>query len=643
MSEKKLKILIVDDNEEDRILMKTALRPNEWQFEIHEAKDLKSTLEKVKENNFDVIMLDLRLPDSEGLNTVKEVRLAAEDPAVIVLTGLKDETISFEALHQGIDDYLVKGLVDHSLIIRSIRYSIERKKVQKDLKEALEHNRRILAAISSILIGVDEQGCVTHWNSIAETTFGIPANEIIGKSFFEVSILWDIQKVKKMINEALDKKDRSWLDDIYFKLNSGKEGILGFSINPIRKEGSKNAGFLLVGVDVTERRKEEAEQLALQEHLRQRQKMDSLGTLAGGIAHDFKNILGPILGYTEMMLRTAQRNSKDFDRLERIHRSAIRAKELIDQILAFSRKGDDKKISVQLTDVVEEVVKLIKEVFPSTVEIVTQYETEEASIMANPTHMHQVVMNLCVNAGYAMREKGGRLILKVRKVKVTQDSKKLQHVLKSGEYILLEVRDTGIGIPKENLLQIFDPFFTTKPVGEGSGMGLAASHGIVERHNGLIQVESEVGVGTCFYIYFPKCNLPVQVEEEKSGQVFKGSESLLVVDDNSDLVQMMADMLESLGYTVQKTTSSSEALELFKNNPHQFNLAIVDQIMPNITGVQLAARFKEIRADFPVILCTGQEDEATIQEARKVGVEQILEKPVGLPTLAGTVRKILEK
>lgn len=641
MNQKPVRILLVEDDPDQIFLMRQGLEhmppPG---FQIDNADSLEAAFRILSQGRIDVVLLDLNIRDSKGLDTLARVYERFPRAPIVVLTGSYDEEKALDALYQGAQDYLLKGNVDFNLVVRSLRYAIGRKQVQEEARRAHERSERLLSSITAILIGVDSAGVVTHWNSVAERTFGIPARNAIGRAFSESGIRWTDSKTDGEIKTRLNQSQPSQLDDISFQYPDGKNGFLGLTVIPMKEQDEASAGFVLFGADITERKKTQEERAKLEEHIREVQKMESIGTLAGGIAHDFKNILGPILGYAEMLSRSLPAGTRECSRALEILKSAERARKLIDQILIFSRKGAEERTAVHLASVVREALTLLKEVMPSTIEIVTDVDREGGHILANPTQVHQVVMNLCINAGYAMKESGGRLSVRVKNVHVDSDFARLHAGLVAGAYVKLSVEDTGSGIDSQILPRVFDPFFTTKPVGEGSGMGLAVVHGIVTGHGGVIEVTSVPNQGTVFDVYFPVSSRSSDSKGSADLEISGGTEHILLVDDDVNQIHVMTDMLESLGYRVTKTTSSTEAVDLFRAQPDEFKIALVDQIMPKMTGMKLAVELLKIRPTLPIILCTGTYA-AALKEATTLGIRKCVEKPVSLGTLARSIREAL--
>jgi PAS domain S-box-containing protein len=642
MEYRPIRVLIIEDNPEQVHLLETGLgAATKPPFQVECVGTLSEAIQRIAGGNLDVILLDLNLPDSRGLDTVVKIHAQNSSLPIVVLTGSYDEALATNTLLHGAQDYLLKGFVDHNILSRSMRYAIERKRAEEEIVRAHAKNEQLLSAITSILICVDSAGFITHWNKVAEQTFGISRRETVGKLFSECGIQWTAPDVLSLITSCLSKNTPGSLDDIGFKYPDGRDGLLGITVIPVREREKEGVGFVLFGADITEKKQAEEEKTKLEEHVRQVQKMESLGTLAGGIAHDFKNILGPIMGYTEMIMRTYPARNKDYDRLEKILKSAYRAKDLVDQILTFSRKNDESRVAINFSELADEALALLKEVLPSSIEIVLDLEKDVGTIVANPTQILQVIMNLCINAGYAMRENGGKLAISVKRIDANDDFIKLHTDLKPGSYVQLSVSDTGSGISSEVLPRIFDPFFTTKPIGDGSGMGLAVVHGIVNGHGGIIEASSKIGEGTVFNVYLPHTvRGPGEKKVEGTG-VPHGTERIMVVDDDVNHADMLADMLESLGYQIEKKTSSVKALELFTADPNHFNLVMVDQIMPKITGTKLAVEMMKIRPDLPIILCTGSYL-STLKEAHSIGIRKCLEKPVSITELARAIREILD-
>ncbi|MBN1930875.1 MAG: response regulator [Desulfobacterales bacterium] len=398
--------------------------------------------------------------------------------------------------------------------------------------------------------------------------------------------------------------------------------------------------------DLTERVRVENEQKRLEAQLQQAQKMEAIGTLAGGIAHDFNNILAAIIGYTELSIFHVPDDSKAKNSLRKVLKAGDRAKNLVNQILSFSRQGDQSMRLVSINSILKESLKLLRASLPSTIEIRKHIDNDIGPIEADPTQIHQVLINLCSNAAHAMREKGGVLEISLTKVRVDSENPAKSVDMLPGPYLKLSVKDTGHGIPPELMKRIFEPYFTTKKMNEGTGLGLAVVHGIVKSCGFNIHVESEPGKGTMFQVFFPYSQKELNHSNENhttEENNYTGKERILFIDDEQALVDIGKEILGYLGYKVVAVTSSIQAFDLFKLEPNQFDLVITDMTMPNMTGVMLAEEILKIRSDIPIILCTGFSDVITPEKAQAIGISEFVLKPLVIKDLAEIIRKVLDK
>ncbi|MHC1742582.1 MAG: CHASE2 domain-containing protein [Syntrophobacteraceae bacterium] len=381
--------------------------------------------------------------------------------------------------------------------------------------------------------------------------------------------------------------------------------------------------------DITDRKRHEREQQELQLMLSQAQKMEAIGTLTGGIAHDFNNILSGIMGYTEIVYRQLPEESPLRGKLDQVLKASTRARDIIQQLLTFSRKGAHEKSPLEMAPLVTEAIKLVRVMLPATIEI-QQNVHSGGSIQGDPSQVHQILLNLATNALHAMRDKGGILEVDLEDVVLEEPMQMDGQMLRAGPYVKLSVRDTGHGIPDKVRARIFEPYFTTKTQGEGTGLGLATVRGIVQNYSGLITVESWPGKGTRFSIYFPRLEGPGgEAAPECPDSGITGQGHVLFVDDDPDLTDLVSDMLETLGYRVTSANTPLEAIEIFRAGPDRFKVVITDMSMPGMTGEELAEELLRIRSDIPVILCTGYGD-ATFRS----GARTLLTKPFKLKDLA---------
>ena len=468
----------------------------------------------------------------------------------------------------------------------------------------------------------------------------------------------DILQVDNIFQDIIAPVDRARLAHYFQARSRGEPAPTHYTCRGVRRDGSLiwvdniitvvtwlgETAIQCTVVDITERKRAEDERQRLEAQLRQSQKMEAIGTLAGGIAHEFNNALSVILGFTELTQRDMPPGSRAWSNLQEVLHASHRSKDLVQQILAFSHPSEHKQEPIHLALVIQEALKLLRASLPSTIEIRRQIAPDIGRVLADATQIHQVLINLCANAEYAMRESGGILEIGVDAVEIDNTFAACYPELHPGAYVCVTVRDTGSGIPPDVVERIFEPFFTTKGVGEGTGMGLAIVHGIVSSHGGAITVESKRGEGTTFSVYLPRltdafCDAP-QVSEQV---IPHGQGRLLFVDDEEVLARLGQMLLERLGYDVVVCTNGLTALEVFQQEPYQFDVVITDQTMPAMTGATLVEELRRIRSDIPIILCTGFSHLMNVEKAEALGVDAFVMKPGVTQELAVTIQQVLEK
>jgi len=457
---------------------------------------------------------------------------------------------------------------------------------------------------------------------------------------------------------------------------SGREFTAIFSAAPLRDAGGNVTGAVAVGRDITEQRrveqalketldelesrvqerttelqqaydklKEETEERSkVEQQLRQAQKMEAIGTLAGGIAHDFNNVLAAIIGFSQIARDKTPEGSPARSHMERVLAAGIRGRDLVKQILAFSRKAEQEKQPLKLAAVVRDALMLLRATLPSTIDIRTNLQNEAGFVLADPTQMQQVITNLCTNAAHAMRRRGGSISIDLAGFSFSSPGDAPHPTMSPRSYARLSVTDTGEGMSPETIEHVFDPFFTTKAAGEGTGLGLSVVHGIVASHGGTITVSSEPDKGSAFTVYLPRL-----VDEQsrdftdEGNPIPRGHERILFIDDEEDLATMGDAMLTGLGYRVTARTGAREALALFRLDPSRFDLVITDQTMPELTGVELTKEVLSIRADMPIIMGTGFSHLVDSESAKSAGVAAFVMKPLTKKEIARTIRKVLDE
>jgi len=523
-------------------------------------------------------------------------------------------------------------------VFGTIQDITERKQAEEKLRESEERFRALSENAPDIIYTMDLLGAITYVNPSWKRILGHDEEEILGQYFIEFAKEEDKRTYRKLFKSIRDD-GKSVINYIGVMLTKdGKERI--FNMNSAFNLDSQGRIIGVVGSmkDVTEMRD-------MEKKLNQAQKMEAIGTLAGGIAHDFNNILGAVIGYTELALGEPKLDNQLRRYLDQVFKAGERARELVKQILAFSRQSDEKLRPLRVGPIVKEVMRLLRASLPTTIKIRQDIHEDGDTVFADPAQIHQVLMNLCTNAAHAMRERQGELKISLVPMNVEPpDNLIIHHDLSPGKYLRLTVSDTGVGIDNEIIDRIFDPFFTTKKPGEGTGLGLSVVYGIVKNYGGTITVQSEVGKGTEFNVYLP---LLTEVEDKQEAKVEApiagGKERILFVDDEAALVQLATSTLSGMGYEVVGRTSSLEALELFRARPDRFDLVITDMTMPNMTGSELAQQLIHIRPDISVILCTGFTEGMTQEKARTLGVKELIMKPIVQRQIADAIRRALDQ
>jgi PAS domain S-box-containing protein len=524
-----------------------------------------------------------------------------------------------------------------------------RRQAEEELRITHQRLFDIIEFLPDATFVIDEEKKVVAWNLACEEMTGVKKEEIMGKGDYAYAIPFYGERRPLLIDYVTvdsDELEQKYMEvkrtgNLLFAqtfvpaLYNGKGAFLSGNATPLFDRTGKAIGAIESLRDITEFKR-------LENQLLQAQKLEAIGTLAGGIAHDFNNILTGIVGFAEMVKEDTIPDTPNYHRLGLVLKGAYRGRDLVRQILTFSRQTDHEQKPVALGDIVGEGLKLLRPILPTTVEIRLKNLTDDDTILADPAQIHQVLMNLCTNSAHAMKKKGGLLEIGISRARFKRDDCLPSPDMKPGDYVILKVRDTGCGMKPEVLERIFDPFFTTKAQGEGTGLGLSVVHGIVKSHGGTVKVESEPGKGTAFSIYLPKIERQTRTAPDEAPPLKGGEECILFVDDEDLLVELNHERLTRLGYEVVATTSSIEALELFSKEPRKFHLVITDYTMPHMTGVDLAKELLKVRKDIPIILCTGHNDSISADKAKKLGIREFLLKPISQQDTAGAIRRVLD-
>jgi PAS domain S-box-containing protein len=498
------------------------------------------------------------------------------------------------------------------------------------LQGAEQPYRTLMETMSEGALTMAIDGTILYCNQRFAEMLGASLNKIIGLSFQEIMPSGHWQAFKVLLNKFGKEGCRG---EYCFTTFEGREIPVYVSARFLQLQDVE--GFCIVATDLTERQ-------MLEQQLRQSQKMEAIGTLAGGVAHDFNNILAAIIGFGELVEEDLPPESPSIPRMQRLLSAAYRGTDLVRQILTFSRKTEPMRTPLSLAPLVKDTIQFLRASLPTTIEIKLSMKAARDTILSSPTEFQQILMNLVTNASFAMKEAGGILGINVTNVDFEPDSPVLGTGVEPGEYVQLAVTDTGSGIAPHVMKRIFEPFFTTKAVGEGTGMGLPVVYGVVKSLHGTITVESEPGAGSTFRVFLPIARTDEKLEGSEAQVTPKGTERILFVDDEEMLTEWGQAALERQGYSVTALTDSTEALKLFSSDPSRFDLVITDQTMPKLTGLNLARKLLTIRNNIPIILYTGHSDSTSQEKAKEAGIREFLMKPLEKQQLAEAIRRVLQ-
>ncbi|MBA3009330.1 MAG: response regulator [Proteobacteria bacterium] len=660
----KYKILTIDDERYIRQSIRTYLE--DYGFIVFEAENGKKGIEVFEAQLPDLVLLDLRMPEMDGLQVLEILKARSPDTPLVVASGTGNITSVVEALRLGAWDYIFKPIEDMNVLHHSIQKCLRSSKLKREnkayqeqlealvkertmeLKQSEQLYKTVFEYSGTAAIIMEPDDTISMANSRFAELAGMERREIEGKKKWDEFVSSrDVEFVRNHImakNQMNYQNEVSSQYEIQFIDKAGSIKHVFASLGMIPGTDRKVASLL----DVTEKKKAEQRWRGLEKQLRKSQKMEAIGTLAGGIAHDLNNILSPILGYSDMIMRTSEPGNQVYQRSEKIQKAALRAADLVSQVMSFNRGGAEAKRLIKLHPVAKEVVKLLRGSIPSTIRIVDKIDRNCPSVFADPTQIHQVIMNLCTNAYHAMEDTGGELIVGLTETNLSRTDMMEYPNLPQGDgvYLVLEVSDTGCGMAEDVLERIFDPYFTTKEEGKGTGLGLAMAYSIVQSCDGEIRVKSKYGKGTSFTIFFPAVRGDDEIENQETGHGWSTTskgEHLLVVDDDPDIAMMCKEGFELLGYKVHAFSSSNDALSFFRENHAAIDLLVTDQTMPEKTGIELAKEFLKIKKDLPIILCSGYAGSISKTMAQKIGIQRFVMKPVTVESLSREVQQLLKK
>ena len=507
----------------------------------------------------------------------------------------------------------------------------QRKKAESELRRL----STVVEQVADCIFIANDQGVIDYVNPAFEKITGYSRNEVMGR---KPSFLGADRREATLYKEiiSLVSKGEVWSGRITNMSKSGFMFIVEATVSPIKSHSGRFIGSAAVSRDVTEK-------VRFENQIRQTQKMEAIGTLAGGIAHDFNNMLGVIIGCIELAMDGSPREGLVRDDLEKALDAGLRAKFLVRQILTFSRQGESELKPLLLKPFIKEVIKFLHATLPASVKLRLNLKAEKNTVLADPTQVQQVLLNLCTNSAHALEPDGGIIEVILSELEIGEGNGGEYSDIRSGLYLNLTVKDNGRGIPEEHLDRIFDPFFTTKKVGQGTGLGLSVVHGIVKNHGGTINVRSDPGQGTSIQVILPSLDHPgIDPASEASVDPPEGDEAVLLVEDEPILANIIKRILGGLGYKVKAFADGRNAVEFFRDNKEGFDLILLDQNMPDISGVEAAASMLRARPDIPAVIYTGLNMESLQEDAKKAGVKTIINKPLNRIELAVAIRKALD-
>jgi two-component system, cell cycle sensor histidine kinase and response regulator CckA len=630
-----IKVLLIDDDEEDYVITRNMFDEIEGQsFQLEWEGSYAAAVETIKAGRHDIYLTDYRLGEHNGMDLVRLVVASGYKGLVIMLTGKGERRVDIEATMAGAADYLAKDSVTSVLLERSIRHALERKQAAEALQLSEERYRDIVENAHDFIYSHDLNGNYTSINNAGEQITGYTREETLTMNFVQ-TVAPDFVEIAQELIAGKLAGEKGSACDLEIVAKDGRHIALEINTKLVFRDGA------LIGVQGTAR--DVTERKALEEQLRQSQKMEAIGRLAGGIAHDFNNLLTAITGYSELSMNQLGDEDPLFDNLQEIKKAGDRAASLTRQLLAFSRKQVLQPKVLDLNLVVSDMEKMLTRLIGEHIELFTVLEPKLESIKVDPGQIEQIIMNLAVNARDAMPQ-GGRLTIETRNVLLDDEYARKHIAVTPGPFVMLAVSDSGSGIDSETQSRIFEPFFTTKEVGKGTGLGLSTVYGIVKQSGGNIWVHSEVGLGTTFTIYLPRTdeNLQTYKRESRNERGLRGTETVLIAEDEEVVRKLACQVLRMQGYQLLEAADGNEALLISQTHLAPIDLLITDVIMPGMSGAELANRLTGLRPESKVLLMSGYTDSAIVHLEVLDGGANFIQKPFSPEALAIKVREVLD-
>ena len=627
--EGKVRVLVVDDDEDDFVIVRHMFSEiGGQQYGVDWVASYDEALEAIGRDEHDVYLVDYRLGARDGLELLKEAIATGSRAPMILLTGQGDRDVDVAAMRAGVMDYLVKGSIDPALLERSVRYAVERK---HDVEALARQSAAINTSIDGISI-LRDNGEFLHANDALVKMYGYEcAQQLIGKSWHVIYGEDEFARIERDIMPQFWQEGR-WRGEVVGTRRDGTTFPQETSMNAM-----EGGGLVCIGRDISQRKQ-------LQEQLLQAQKMEALGQLAGGVAHDFNNVLSAILGYTQLAKGTLRPGDHTSGYLTEIHKAADRAADLTRQLLAFSRNQIIEPKVVIVDELILGMEKMIRRLVGEDIELVILLSQVRSALRVDPGQMEQLMINLVVNARQAMPG-GGKLIIETSVINLADGREEYPPQATAREYVKLAVSDTGAGMTEEVRARAFEPFFTTKEVGKGTGLGLSTCYGIVVQSGGEIEIESEPGKGATVKICLPRVDepsvrLPMQ---DDSGHLPLGDETVLLAEDEPLVREVAAHVLRQQGYTVLEASNGHEALSVADEAAvHPIHLLLTDVVMPLMGGPQLVERLKERQLETKVLFTSGYTDDSIVGNHVLTQRAGFMQKPFTPAVLARKVREVLD-
>ncbi|HEY9833658.1 MAG TPA: response regulator [Stenomitos sp.] len=623
-----VRVLLVDDDEDDYILTRDLLSESQGiRFEVEWVSDWDCALEVMGQNQHDIYLLDYRLGEQNGLQLLQQAVAQGCRAPMILLTGQGDREIDIEAMKAGAADYLDKSQLRAPLLERSIRYAIERKRAEQKIRE----QAALLDIATDAILVQNLQNQILFWNQGAQRMYGWKAEEVLGQDAHQLLCTDDNGRRLKEV-QTLVALEGNWYGELQQVTQNGKAIIVESRWTLVQNEQDQPTSILIVNTDITEKKQLEAQFLRAQ-------RMESIGTLASGIAHDLNNVLAPILMSVQLLaLKLHDEQARQW--LKILEDNARRGAELVKQVVSFARGVKGDRTLVQVRHIISEIRQIAKETFPKSIEVHSDLAPDLWTVCGDATQLHQVLMNLCVNARDALPD-GGTLSISAQNLFLDEQSARMNIEAKAGSYIVITISDTGTGIPSEILDRIFEPFFTTKEVGKGTGLGLSTVIGIVKSHGGFVNVVSKLGQGTKFEVYLPALQETSIPTTEDSDMPRGHGELILVVDDEAAIRQITQTSLETYSYKVLTASDGIEALAVYAQHKENINVVLIDMMMPVMDGPTTIRTLRRMNPEGKIVAVTGLVSDDKLAQARHLGVHTFLYKPYTAKELLKTLDAVL--